>query len=70
MNEFEELLKEITKAGEIDRKIFDNIKDLKKSLNTSKDKWLHIDNHDTFYFYNAIFNIEIILDEIKKQVLQ
>ena len=52
----------------IEDKIFYNIRELKKSLNDSKHKWMQIGNNDGFYFYYAIFNVEIILDEIKNKL--
>ena len=58
------LLEKTEKSGNIDSAVFTNMRDM---LKTEKDKWLGVKSADGFYFYQAIRNVEFVLEEMERR---
>jgi len=70
----ERTLKQITKSlndmettGQVDLSILDNLNELRQFLQSIKTKWLQNKNSDGFYFYQAVRNIDLILDKMTER---
>lgn len=63
--EIERSLIRIEKAERVDLTVLgSNLSKLRDLLNGIKSRWLDVENSDGFYFYQAVRNIELILDRI------
>ena len=55
-------------AGRAGSPIFYGVKKLKDLLKTAKERWLDNPNNDGFYFYQAIYNVELILERMEHRL--
>jgi len=52
-------------TGKVNLEIIDKLNQLRKLLDEQKNKWLKIENTDSYYFYQGLKNIELMLDKME-----
>ncbi|WP_162858567.1 hypothetical protein [Candidatus Nitrosotenuis aquarius] len=52
-------------TGKVDLSILNLFKKLRETINQIQAKWLENPNNDSFYFYQAARNVELILDRVE-----
>lgn len=60
-----ESLDKMEKIGKVDLEVLDKLDKLRKLLKTRKTQWLEISNSDGYYFYQAVRNVELMLDTME-----
>ena len=67
MKKINEKLYNMEAVGKVDLTIQDDINELKVFLRQLKDKWLEERNADSYYFYQGLHNIELMLNKMKER---
>ncbi len=67
MKAINEDLSTMETTGKVDLVILEKLNELRKFLHDLKNKWLEIENTDSYYFYQGLRNIELMLDKMQNR---
>jgi len=65
MQQITENLHNMEATGKVDLEIIKHLDELRNLLRELKDKWLQNKNIDSYYFYQGLRNIELMLDKMQ-----